>query len=292
MSELELPEATSVLRPGVITLAATPIGNIFDASERLRRGLTEADLIAAEDTRRLRALASRLGVELSGRILAFHEHNEAERAAEIVEAARGNKRILMVSDAGMPSISDPGYRLVSAAQEAGVSVTVAPGPSAVLTALALSGLPSDCFSFEGFLPRKSGELRGVLAELAEERRTMIFFESPRRTGATISAMAEVFGESRPAALCRELTKTYEEVRRGTLGELAASVADGVLGEVVLVVAGAKPKVGDPLTAAKRALELSANEGLKPKVAAARAAEESGLRKNEVYAAMLELRDAQ
>lgn len=290
MSEQESSEIMSVLQPGVITLAATPIGNIFDASERLRRGLREADLIAAEDTRRLRALASRLGVELSGRILAVHEHNEAERAADIVEAARAGQRILMVSDAGMPSVSDPGYRLVSAARDAGVPVTVAPGPSAVLTALSLSGLPSDRFTFEGFLPRKAGELRSALERLAQEQRTMIFFESPRRTPATVQMMAEVFGQERAAALCRELTKTYEEVRRAPLGELATTMADGVLGEVVLVIAGAPSVEGDPIAAAKRAMTLSEELGLKPKVAAAQAAQESELRKNEVYAAMLELRN--
>ena len=277
------------LRGGTITLAATPIGNVSDASLRLRRALEQADLIAAEDTRRLRSLAQRLDVEPRGRVIAFHEHNERERAPELLEAARAGLRVLVVSDAGMPSVSDPGYRLVQAAVREQVPVTVAPGPSAVLTALALSGLASDRFCFEGFLPRKPGERRRALESLASQERTMIFLESPRRVHDSLTAMAEVLSDDRPAALCRELTKTHEQVLRGSLAELTRATADGVLGEVVLVVAGAEPLVASPEVAAHKALAL-AEAGMRLKTAAAQAADEGGLRPNEVYRAALELRD--
>ena len=272
------------LRGGTITLAATPIGNVSDASLRLRRALEQADLIAAEDTRRLRSLAQRLDVEPRGRVIAFHEHNERERAAELLEAARAGLRVLVVSDAGMPSVSDPGYRLVQAAVREQVPVTVAPGPSAVLT-----GLASDRFCFEGFLPRRPGERRRALESLATQERTMIFLESPRRVHDSLTAMAEVLGDDRPAALCRELTKTHEQVLRTSLSELARATADGVLGEVVLVVAGAEPVVASPEAVAHKALEL-AEAGMRLKAAAAQTAGESGLRPNEVYRAALELRD--
>ena len=196
----------------------------------------------------------------------------------------------MVSDAGMPSVSDPGYRLVQAAVREQVPVTVAPGPSAVLTALALSGLASDRFCFEGFLPRKPGERRRALESLATQERTMIFLESPRRVHDSLAAMAEVLGTDRPAALCRELTKTHEQVLRAPLSELARATADGVLGEVVLVVAGAEPVVASPEAAAHKALEL-AEAGMRLKAAAAQTAGESGLRPNEVYRAALELRES-
>ena len=277
------------LRGGTITLAATPIGNVSDASLRLRRALEQADLIAAEDTRRLRSLAQRLDVEPRGRVIAFHEHNERERAAELLEAARAGLRVLVVSDAGMPSVSDPGYRLVQAAVREQVPVTVAPGPSAVLTALALSGQASDRFCFEGFLPRKPGERRRALESLATQERTMIFLESPRRVHDSLAAMAGVLGADRPAALCRELTKTHEQVLRAPLAELAQATADGVLGEVVLVVAGAEPAAASPQDVARRALAL-AESGMRLKAAAAQAAAEGGLRPNEVYRAALELRD--
>ena len=181
------------LRPGAITLAATPIGNMGDVTDRLRRALATADIIAAEDTRRLRALAQRAGVRVVARLVSLHEHNERDRAAHLISAARGGARVLVVSDAGMPSVSDPGYRLVVAADEAGVPVTVAPGPSAVLTALALSGLATDRFCFEGFPPRRSGERGRVLRSLAREERTLIFFESPRRVHDTLTDMVGAFG---------------------------------------------------------------------------------------------------
>ena len=269
--------------PGSILLAATPIGDVRDASPRVVAALEEADIIAAEDTRRALALASRLGIKLGGRLIALHDHNEAEKAAGIVEAARGGARVVFVSDAGMPTVSDPGFRLACAAIDAGVPLSVLPGPSAPLVALALSGLPSDRFAFEGFLPRKDGEATRYLQDLATDPHTLIFFESPRRAAATLSRMAEVLGGDRRAALCRELTKDYEEVRRGTLGELAEG-ADNILGEVTIVVAGyersarAEDHVGAVLALAA--------EGMRLKDAAAEVAAATGARKNGLYRAAL------
>ena len=277
------------LRPGAITLAATPIGNMGDVTDRLRHALAAADIIAAEDTRRLRALAQRAGVRVVARLVSFHEHNERDRAAQLVSAARDGARVLVVSDAGMPSVSDPGYRLVVTADGAGVPVTVVPGPSAVLTALALSGLATDRFCFEGFPPRRPGERGRVLRSLAQEPRTLVFFESPRRVHDTLTDMVGAFGAGRRAALCRELTKTHEDVRRATLGELAALTDGGALGEIVLVVAGADRADADPAGAAREALAL-AGEGMRLKTAAGVAARAAGLRPNEVYRAALELRD--
>lgn len=281
----------SLPAPGTITLAATPIGNAYDASPRLVAALAHADLVAAEDTRRVLALASRLNVRVGGRLVSVHEHNEQSRAPELVRAAQQGKSVVLVTDAGMPSVSDPGYRLVSAAAAAGVPVTAAPGPSAVLTALALSGLASDRFCFEGFLPRKSGEQRRHLLGLAEETRTMVFFESPRRVHQSLSAMAQVLGADRPAAMCRELTKTYEQVLRATLGQLVEATSAEVLGEVVLVVAGAGPKPVDLQQAGVQALSLS-DTGTRLKDAAAQVARQTGLRTNEVYRAALAARDTE
>ena len=269
--------------PGSILLAATPIGDVRDASPRVVAALEGADIIAAEDTRRALALASRLGIKLGGRLIALHDHNEAEKAAGIVEAARGGARVVFVSDAGMPTVSDPGFRLACAAIDAGVPLSVLPGPSAPLVALALSGLPSDRFAFEGFLPRKDGEATRYLQDLATDPHTLIFFESPRRAAATLSRMAEVLGGDRRAALCRELTKDYEEVRRGTLGELAEG-ANNILGEVTIVVAGyersarAEDHVGAVLALAA--------EGMRLKDAAAEVAAATGARKNDLYKAAL------
>ena len=269
--------------PGSILLVATPIGDVRDASPRVIAALEGADIIAAEDTRRALALASRLGIKLGGRLIALHDHNEAEKAAGIVEAARGGARVVFVSDAGMPTVSDPGFRLACAAIDAGVPLSVLPGPSAPLVALALSGLPSDRFAFEGFLPRKDGEATRYLQDLATDPHTLIFFESPRRAAATLSRMAEVLGGDRRAALCRELTKDYEEVRRGTLGELAEG-ADNILGEVTIVVAGyersarAEDHVGAVLALAA--------EGMRLKDAAAEVAAATGARKNDLYKAAL------
>ncbi len=224
--------------PGRVVLAATPLGDPADASGRLRAALGAADVVAAEDTRRLRRLAADLDVRISGRVVSFYDAVEAARADELVAAARAGASVLVVSDAGMPTVSDPGFRLVRAAVEAGVDVTVLPGPSAVLAALAVSGLPVDRFCFEGFLPRKAGERATRVGELAAEPRTMVFFEAPHRVAAMLTTLAQAFGADRRAAVCRELTKTYEEVRRGGLGELADWAAGGVRGEITIVVAGA------------------------------------------------------
>lgn len=224
--------------PGTLVLAGTPIGDVSDAPPRLARELADADVVAAEDTRRLRRLTQALGVTPRGRVVSYFEGNEAARTPELVDELLGGARVLLVTDAGMPSVSDPGYRLVAAAVEKDVRVTAVPGPSAVLTALALSGLPVDRFCFEGFLPRKAGERLSRLREVAEERRTLVYFEAPHRLDDTLAAMAEVFGGERRAAVCRELTKTYEEVRRGPLDELARWAAEGVRGEITVVVSGA------------------------------------------------------
>jgi 16S rRNA (cytidine1402-2'-O)-methyltransferase len=273
---------------GTLVLAGTPIGDPDDASPRLARELREADVIAAEDTRRLRRLADALGVAPKGHVVSYFEGNESARTPELVARLRAGARVLLVTDAGMPSVSDPGYRLVSAAVEAGARVTAAPGPSAVLTALALSALPVDRFCFEGFLPRKAGERAARLASLADEPRTQVYFEAPHRIAATLAAMVEAFGAERPAAVCRELTKTYEQVRRGSLGELAAWAAEGVRGEITVVVAGASARPGVEYTEAELA-ELVATrerEGEPRKAAIAAVAAATGRRKREVFDAVV------
>ncbi|WP_246036622.1 16S rRNA (cytidine(1402)-2'-O)-methyltransferase [Cellulomonas telluris] len=275
---------------GLLVLAATPIGDAEDASARLRRLLAEADVVAAEDTRRTRALAARLDVTIGGRLVSHHEHNEGERVAELLDVVAGGGTVLVVSDAGMPAVSDPGFRAVQAAVAAGLPVTVAPGPSAVLTALALSGLPTDRFCFEGFLPRRPGERARALAALAAERRTLVLFEAPHRVPETLDAMVEAFGADRPGAVCRELTKTYEEVRRGPLADLAAwAHAGDVRGEVVLVVGGA-PATG-PADVADLVPEVLArvDSGERLKQAVAEVAEATGVVKRDLYAAALAAR---
>ncbi len=266
-----------------LVLAGTPIGRPDDASPRLAAELAGADLIAAEDTRRLRRLAAELGVTISARTLSYFDGNERDRTPVILEALGDGRRVVLVTDAGMPSISDPGYRLVVAAVEAGVPVTVVPGPSAVLAALALSGLPADRFCFEGFLPRKAGERSRRLAELAQEPRTMVFFEAPHRTAAALTALAEAFGSDRPAAVCRELTKTYEEVRRGPLGELVTWAEMEVRGEVTLVVAGADRAATplDPPTL-KGLVDAQVADGLSRKDAVTLVAARAGLPRRTVY----------
>lgn len=267
---------------GTILLAATPIGNLADASARLREALAAADAIAAEDTRRLRGLCAKLGVEPSGRILSLYEHNEKNRAADLVELAAAGKLVLLVTDAGTPTVSDPGFRLVQAAVAAGVKVSPLPGPSAALAALSVSGLPTDRFAFEGFLPRSPGEVRQRLQEVASDPRTLIFFESPRRTLATLKLMAEVFGRERPAALCRELTKTHEDIWRASLGNLAKMAAEReVLGEITIVVGGGKPTKPDLKQCVAEVLSLAEN-GIRLKDAAGIVAEQSGWRKNDLY----------
>jgi 16S rRNA (cytidine1402-2'-O)-methyltransferase len=272
---------------GVVVLAATPIGDIADASPRLVTELTNADVIAAEDTRRLRRLLERLGVQTDAPILSYFEGNEARRTGELLRLLEQGARVVVVSDAGMPSVSDPGYRLVAAAVARGFRVTAVPGPSAVLTALAVSGLPVDRFCFEGFLPRKTSERLRRLAELAAEPRTMIFFEAPHRTAATLSAMAEAFGPDRSGAVCRELTKTYEEVRRGSLQELADWAGSEVRGEVTLVIGGAPRPTADLESAAQEAVELAAS-GMKLKAAVAQVAQQEGVAKNALYDVALKI----
>lgn len=277
---------------GVLVLAATPIGDPRDASPRLATELGTADVVAAEDTRRLRRLATALGVRVHARLVAYHDHNETERTGELVEAMLGGARVVLVTDAGMPTVSDPGYRLVRAAVDAGVQVTAVPGASAVLTALALSGLPVDRFAFEGFLPRRAGERSRRLAELAADPRTLVFFEAPHRVAVALAAMAGAFGADRPAAVCRELTKTYEEVRRGTLAELVTWAADGVRGEVTLVVGGATRTstvdADDPAGLAALVADAEAT-GLSRKEAMAAVARSTGVPRRNIYAAVVAAR---
>jgi len=237
---------------GRLVLGGAPLGQPGDVGPRLREAIATADVLAVEDTRRLHRLASDLGVTVAGRIVTFHETVERSRLPGLLEALAGGATVLLLTDAGMPSVSDPGYTLVRAAVDAGVPVTSVPGPSAVTTALALSGLPVDRFCFEGFLPRKGGERRSRLTALAAEPRTMVFFESPHRLADALTDAVAAFGGSREAAVCRELTKTHEEVRRGPLAELAGWAADGVRGEITLVVAGA-----EPVTASLAPAELAA-----------------------------------
>lgn len=287
-ASLRLGGQTVRVATGRIVLAGTPLGNPADASRRLCELLVEADVIAAEDTRRVRRLAHDLGLELTARVISNYEAVEQRRAEELVAQAAEGALVVVVTDAGMPTVSDPGYRIVVAAQQALVAVEVAPGPSAVTTALAVSGLPSDRFCFEGFLPRKAGELQRRLAGLADEPRTMVFFESPRRTAATLAAMREAFGSDRLAAVCRELTKTYEQVLRGDLSELA-DWADQheVLGEITVVVAGASPRVEElsPAELVAKVAGLEA-EGVDRKQAIATVAREAGVPKREVYNAVV------
>ncbi|MFB8238806.1 16S rRNA (cytidine(1402)-2'-O)-methyltransferase [Kitasatospora purpeofusca] len=278
---------------GVLVLAGTPIGDVADAPPRLLTELAAADVIAAEDTRRLRRLTQALGVTPAGRVVSYFEGNEVGRTPELVEALLGGARVLLVTDAGMPSVSDPGYRLVAAAVAADLKVTAVPGPSAVLTALALSGLPVDRFTFEGFLPRKTGDRARQLASIATEPRTMVFFEAPHRIAEALAAMAEAFGPERPAAVCRELTKTYEEVKRGPLGDLAAWAAEGVRGEITVVVAGAPPAAPKELGPAELARLVAVREeaGERRKEAIAAIAAELSLPKREVFDAVVAAKNA-
>lgn len=264
----------------MIILAATPIGNLGDASARLIEALEAATVIAAEDTRNTVQLMRLLGVTNKPELISLHEHNERDRAAALVERAR-QEDVLVLSDAGMPTVSDPGYVVVQAAVAAEVTVTAIPGPSAVITALAISGLPSDRFTFEGFVPRKTGERTSTLAALAYEARTMVFFESATRLEASLTAMVEAFGAERPAAVCRELTKKFEEVKRGSLTALAEWSADGVKGEIVIVVGGALKRE----TSREDALELvkeAVASGTRLKDAARDVAALTGLSARELY----------
>lgn len=276
----------------MIILAGTPIGNLGDASARLSQVLRDASLIACEDTRVTARLLNLLGIRGHARLIALHEHNEDELAARLAERAR-DEDIVLVSDAGMPGISDPGYPVVAAARAAGVPVTSVPGPSAVVTALAISGLHADRFAFEGFVPRKRGERARLLEALADEPRTTVLFESPHRLAATLRE-AELAWPGQPArriAVCRELTKLHEEVRLGTPGELAGWAQEGVRGEIVLVIEGAAPAPAGPgeLAAAAGRVRALVADGERRKEAASRVAAETGLPRRELYEASL--RDA-
>ncbi|MEO8528431.1 MAG: 16S rRNA (cytidine(1402)-2'-O)-methyltransferase [Pseudolysinimonas sp.] len=273
----------------MIILGATPIGNLGDASRRLVETLERVSMIAAEDTRVTVQLLRGLGIENRPRLVALHEHNERQKAAELVELARTDD-ILVLSDAGMPTVSDPGYALVLAAIAAGVTVTALPGPSAVLTALALSGLPTDRFAFEGFLPRKARV--AALRPLATEARTLVFFESPHRLADSLKDLATAFGPTRQAAVCRELTKLYEEIARGTLEELAEKFGEGTRGEIVIVVDGAPATTAtvDLPAAVATVLSLAAG-GIRLKEAAADVANATGLSTNDLYDAALKTKSA-
>ena len=275
---------------GVLILGGTPIGNLADASDRLRSALATADLIAVEDTRKLRTLASGLGVRTRGRVIVNHDHNEEGRSATIVQAVQDGQRVLLLSDAGMPTISDPGYVAAAAVAEADLPVTVVPGPSAALTALALSGLPTGRFTFEGFLVRKGSERSRRLASLAGEERTMIFYESPHRTAATLADFVQTFGADRRGTVSRELTKLHEEVRRGTLAELAEwAESERIRGEIVIIVEGAQaPETPEAQDVVQLVLDrVAAGERLK--AACAAVAAETGTSKRELYEAALAAR---
>jgi 16S rRNA (cytidine1402-2'-O)-methyltransferase len=275
---------------GVLLLAATPLGDPDDASARLRTALATADVVAAEDTRRLGRLTSALGVSVSGTVVSFYEDVERARIPRLVEAVRDGSTVLVVTDAGMPVVSDPGYRLVAACVAEGLTVRCLPGPSAVLAALAVSGLPTDRFCFEGFAPRTDGKRRSWLATLAAEQRTTIFFESPRRLRPLLEVAVDVLGADRAAAVCRELTKTHEEVVRGGLGELVAWAAErDVLGEVTVVLGGAVLVAPEPDELAGDVLALVA-DGQRLKDAARRVATERGVSTKALYEAALRARD--
>lgn len=275
---------------GALVLAGTPMGQAGDASPRLREALATADIVAAEDTRRARGLAAALDVAIGGKLVSYYDHVEAQRTPQLVEAIGAGSTVLLITDAGMPSVSDPGFRLVAACAEAGLRVTCLPGPSAVTTALALSALPSERFCFDGFAPRKPGARHDWLASLRTEPRTVVFFESPHRLGQTLADAAQVLGADRRAAVCRELTKTYEEVRRGGLAELAQWAADGVKGEITVVVAGASEidDDADLHTVVAKAEQL-ADDGARLKDACEQAAAGTPFSRREIYEAVLSAR---
>jgi 16S rRNA (cytidine1402-2'-O)-methyltransferase len=272
-------------REGVLILAATPLGNPADASVRLRDALAHADVVAAEDTRRVRRLAADLGVRIGGRVVSHYDAVEDQRSAALAEYVAQGLTVLVVSDAGMPLVSDPGLAAVRRCIEADLPVTCFPGPSALTTALALSGLPVDRFCFEGFLPRKAGQRRARLRTLAAEVRTMVFFESPRRLAECLTDMAEILGPERPVAVCRELTKPYEEVLRGPVCELAGQVQD-ILGEITLVVGGAADKQPDPEDLLDQVDEL-VERGMRRSEAVAEVAAQAGVSRRQLYALVMQ-----
>jgi 16S rRNA (cytidine1402-2'-O)-methyltransferase len=267
----------------VLILAATPIGNIGDASTRLKSTLEQAKVIAAEDTRTLLKLANHLGIKLNAELISLHEHNELQKLDRLVEIAQ-TAEVVLVSDAGMPTISDPGFALVRACSEAQIEIQVIPGPSAVISALAVSGLSTDRFCFEGFLPRKSGERTRMFTSLANEQRTMVFFESPHRISESLQDAVKVFGPERKASVSRELTKKFEETRRGTLSELIEWAKDQK-GEMVLVIAGAEARVWDMDELVSEVLSLKAS-GTGLKQASGSVAKQHGVSSSELYALAL------
>ncbi|QLY32543.1 16S rRNA (cytidine(1402)-2'-O)-methyltransferase [Nocardia huaxiensis] len=273
---------------GRLVLAATPMGDIGDASQRLRDGLATAEVVAAEDTRRTRSLAKAMGVEIGGRVVSFYDHVETARIPMLLEEIENGHTVLLVTDAGMPSVSDPGYRMVAACVEKDLPVTCLPGPSAVTTALALSGLPVERFCFDGFPPRKSGQRKEWLKTLAAEPRACVFFEAPHRLAACLADAVEVLGADRRAAVCRELTKTYEEVVRGTLAELAAWAVEGARGEITVVLEGAQPVSADPEDLVDR-VEGLVDKGMRLKDACAEVAAATGASRKELYDAVLSAR---
>ena len=276
----------------MLILAATPIGNLSDSSARLIEHLGSSRFIAAEDTRTLLKLANGLGVKLNAKLFSLHEHNEADRVQQLLEIAQ-TEDVLVVSDAGMPTVSDPGFVLVRAAIEAGIAVTVIPGPSAVLAALAVSGLPTDRFSFEGFLPRKAGERKKFFTELLAEPRTMVFFESPHRIKDSISDAVSVFGPNRKATVSRELTKKFEETVRGSLAELLTWTEVEPRGELVLVIAGISQEEKPEATEADllEAVEFARNSGLSLKQSVAKVALANGVSKSDLYQQVLDSRES-
>lgn len=274
----------------MVILAGTPIGDTASASPRLVQTLQGAQVIAAEDTRRLTDLLHRLQISTSARIVSYFEGNEAARTQELVEVLLAGQDVVVVTDAGMPSVSDPGFRLVSAAIDHGVRVTSVPGPTAVTTALAISGMPTDRFCFEGFLPRKRGERRRRLQELVDEPRTTVLYEAPHRVADLLHDAVEILGAQRHAAICRELTKTYEEVHRGTLAQLRDWVEQGVRGEITLVLAGATAQTVSLADAVGMVDEVVA-DGEKTSRAVAGIAARTGLRRRELYDAFLAARRA-
>jgi len=276
--------------PGTLVLAGTPIGDSTQVSPQLRRAFAEADVIAAEDTRLLRTLLARADVETSARIVSYFEGNETERTPRLIDELRDGAVVVVATDAGMPSISDPGFRLVRAAIEAGLRVTSVPGPSAVTTALAVSGLPCDRFCFEGFLPRAAGQRRRRLAALAGEERTMVFFEAPHRLADFLGDAAAAFGDDRPGVLCRELTKPWEEVIRGSLSQLRDWAAEHARGETTLVIAGRTADPGSGMAEALGQVDELIGSGERLSRAVARVAEATGVRRKDLYQAALAARD--
>lgn len=275
-----------------LVLGGAPIGRPGDASPRLAQALATADVVAAEDTRRLHRLCADLGVQPVGRVVSCFEGNEQRRVPELLDAVRAGRTVLLVTDAGMPTVSDPGFRLVAAAAQEDLPVTCLPGPSAVTTALAVSGLPSDRFCFEGFLPRKGGERRARLCALQAERRTAVLFEAPHRLAECLADMVAVLGGERRAVVCRELTKTHEQVLRGSLAELAAWAQGQVRGEVTLVLAGApEPEVDSTPAELVRLVGVREQAGLTRKEAVLAVAAETGLPRAAVYDAVVAAKHA-